>query len=249
MLLMRLLCFGVTLVFLVTAFGLARADDAPDLRKVDRRIAKEPVYKAKPLYGLYVFGPEARTRVWAILDKSKADASDYDVLYFDRNADGDLTAPGERIEGKGGPGNMTFDIGAFIDPVSKQKHTKLSIGRRGDGSVMLSMNWCDKVMIRGGYAPEAGPYTQFAATPAAAPVLWPGADGPFSFQFWVQKALTIGTAEDVRVFLGHQGIGPNTFCAVPDTFLPKSVPVMATLVYKDKTGKERRELSKLHDRC
>jgi hypothetical protein len=104
-------------------------------------------------------------------------------------------------------------------------------------------------MVRGGYAPDAGPYTQFATTPAAAPVLWPAADGPFSFQFWILRPLTIGAAEDIRVFLGHQGHGRNTFCAVPDTFLPKSVPVLATLVYKDKTGKERRAPSELRERC
>jgi hypothetical protein len=115
--------------------------------------------------------------------------------------------------------------------------------------VMLRMKWCDKVMIRGGYAPDVGPYTQFATTPAKAPVLWPGADGPFSFQFWQLKPLTVGEGEDVRVFLGHQGHGHNTFCAVPDTFLPKEVPVRATLLYTDKEGKKRRAPSELRERC
>jgi hypothetical protein len=248
----RILCFGLTLGFLLVAIGFAKAADAPDLSKIDRRIVREPVYRAKhALYGLYVFGPQAKTRVWAVLDKSGPDAADYDILYFDRNADGDLTAPEERIQGKSEAGGMTFEIGTFTDPVTKQKHTGMSIRRRGggDGSVMLHMKWCDKVMVRGGYAPDAGPYTQFATTPAAAPVLWPAADGAFGFQFWVLKPLTIGAADDIRVFLGHQGHGRNTFCAVPDTFLPKSVPVLATLVYKDKGGKERRAKSELRERC
>jgi hypothetical protein len=113
----------------------------------------------------------------------------------------------------------------------------------------LRMKWCDKVMIRGGYASDAGPYTQFCTTPAEAPVLWPGADGLFSFQFWLPSPLTIGEADDVRVFLGHQGHGPNTFCAVPDTFLPKEVAVLATLLYRDKDGKEQRAQSELRERC
>src|SRR6266568_3833040 len=71
-----------------------------------------------------------------------------------------------------------------------------------------------------------------------APILWPGADGSFSFQFWQLDPLDVGGSEDVRVFLGHQGLGKNTFCAVPDTFLPKDVPVIATLIYRDKEGKE-----------
>src|SRR5213592_3441576 len=93
--------FGAVLAGLCVVLGTtpAPAADPPDLSKVDRRILREPAYKAKqPLYALYVFGPQAKTRVWAVLDKSKPDAPEYDVLYFDRNADGDLTASDERIE-------------------------------------------------------------------------------------------------------------------------------------------------------
>jgi hypothetical protein len=144
------------------------------------------------------------------------------------------------------------DIGSFTDLLTSQTHTGLSIRRTEgeDSTTMLRMKWCDKVSIRGGYAPEAGPYTQFAPTPAEAPILWPGADGSFSFQFWQQvDALDIGGSDEVRVFLGHQGLGKNTFCAVPDTFLPKDVPVIATLIYRDKEGKERRARSELRERC
>jgi hypothetical protein len=230
----------------------ALAADPPDLSKIKRRITKEPAYTAKqPLYALYVFGPQAETRVWAVLDKSKPDAPKYDVLFFDRNADGDLTAAEERIEGKVDGDETTFEIGSFADPVSKQRHTGLSI-RRTEGEksgTMLRMKWCDKVSIRGGYAPESGPYLQYASTPEEAPVLWPGADGSFSFQFWELEPLDIGGSEDVHVFLGHQGLGKNTFCAVPDTFLPKDIPVIATLIYRDKEGQERRARSELHKRC
>jgi hypothetical protein len=241
-------CLGL----LVLATVSTHAADVPDLSKIDRGIRKEPAYKAKqPLYGLYVFGPEARTRVWAVFDKSHPDAQHYDVLYFDRNADGDLTAADERIEGKVEGGQVTFHVGSFTDPLTKQKHTDLSITRRAgaDGTVGLHMKWCDKVIVRGGYAPDPGPYTQFAPTAAEAPVLWPGADGPLSFQFWQLSPLPIGRTEDVRVFLGHQGHGRNTFCAVPDTFLPRNIPVLATLLYTDKDGKERRAQSELRERC
>jgi hypothetical protein len=232
--------------------GSVRAADPPDLNKIKRRISREPIYTAKqPLYALYVFGPQAKTHVWAVLDKSKPDAPLYDVLFFDRNADGDLTAIDERIEGKVAGNDMTFEIGTFTDSVSKQTHTDFSI-RRSEGehsTTMLRMKWCDKVSVRGGYAPESGPYTQFAATPAEAPILWPGADGAFSFQFWMIDTLHVGESEDVRVFLGHRGVGKNTFCAVPDMFLPKDIPVIATLIYQDKDGKEQRARSELRQRC
>src|SRR5215510_10605392 len=61
-----------------------------DLTKVDRTIAKEPAYKTKPKYCLLVFGPKAKTRVWLVLDG--------DVLYVDRNGNGDLTDANERVE-------------------------------------------------------------------------------------------------------------------------------------------------------
>jgi len=242
--------FCIPLVLLVC--GLCHAAESPDLSRIDRRIAREPAYQSKqPLYGLYVFGPEAKTRVWAVLDTSQPNGSDYDVLYFDRNADGDLTGEGERVQGKKEGARVTFDIGTFTDPVCGQRHTQVAISYQPgpDGMIMLSMRWCDSVSIRGGYAPKPGPYTQFAASPADAPVLWPAADGPLSFQFWTVEPLAIGKSDDVRVFLGHQGCGPNTFCAVPDTFLPKHVPVLATLIYRDKEGKEKRAQSELRERC
>ena len=61
---------------------------AVDLIKIDRTIAKEPVYQSKPKYCLLVFGPEAKTRVWLVRDG--------DLLYVDRNGNGDLTEKGER---------------------------------------------------------------------------------------------------------------------------------------------------------
>src|SRR5712691_4125047 len=99
--------------------GVTVAGDAPDLTQIDRRIAKEPKYVSKqPLYGLYVFGPERKTRVWAVLDKSTEEQEEYDVLYFDRNSNGDLTEPNERITAEAadrfGEGK-TFKIGSFED--------------------------------------------------------------------------------------------------------------------------------------
>jgi RNA polymerase sigma factor (sigma-70 family) len=62
---------------------------AVDLTKIDRTITKEPKYVSKPYYALLAFGPAAEKRVWLVLDG--------DVLYLDRNGNGDLTEEGERI--------------------------------------------------------------------------------------------------------------------------------------------------------
>src|SRR5688500_8316633 len=187
-----LLAPSLALAALVGRTATALAGEPPDLSKVERRLVKEPAYRCKqPLYGLYVFGPQARTRVWAVLDKTKPDGAAYDILYFDRNADGDLTAADERIEGKAVQGNITFDVGTFTDPLTKHEHKGLTISNRdGDAdppTTFLKMEWRGKVLVRGGYAQTSGPYSQFAKTPAEAPVFWPGADGPFSFQFWLPE--------------------------------------------------------------
>jgi hypothetical protein len=63
---------------------------ASDLAKVDRSIRKEPSYKSQPTYCLLVFGPQAKQRTWLIFDG--------EVLYLDRNGDGDLTGKDERFE-------------------------------------------------------------------------------------------------------------------------------------------------------
>jgi len=65
---------------------------AVDLSKVDRTIQKEPAYQGAPRYCLLVLGPQAATRVWLILDGQ--------VLYVDRNGNGDLTEANERCEAK-----------------------------------------------------------------------------------------------------------------------------------------------------
>src|SRR5262245_32438608 len=75
----------------IAFFAVHLPGSAADLGKIDRTLVKEPAYESqlKPKYCLVVFGPEAKTRVWLVLDG--------DVLYVDRNGDGDLTGKDERI--------------------------------------------------------------------------------------------------------------------------------------------------------
>ena len=111
--------FAVSAAALALCLGQAPAADVPDLAKLDRTLKKEPAYVCKkPLYGLAVFGPKAEKRVWLVLDKSKPDATAYDVLHIDRNADGDLTGPGERVKAAEGE----FPLGDFTDPATGAKH-------------------------------------------------------------------------------------------------------------------------------
>jgi hypothetical protein len=85
---MRCYFAGVSLA--VVWLACCNGGPAADLTKIARAIAKEPTYRTKaPRYCLLAFGPEARSRVWLVLDG--------DVVYVDRNGNGDLTDPGERV--------------------------------------------------------------------------------------------------------------------------------------------------------
>jgi hypothetical protein len=69
---------------------LCRPVTAQDLLKVERSISKQPHYKTNSQkYCLLVFGLEAKYRVWLVLDG--------DMLYVDRNGNGDLTEPGKTV--------------------------------------------------------------------------------------------------------------------------------------------------------
>jgi hypothetical protein len=250
---MRGLICGLGCWLLAVAPGTA--GDRPDLGKLDRTIRKQPTYTGtQPLYGLLVFGPRADKRVWLVLDKSKPDAAAYDVLYVDRDADGDLTASDKRLVGKTEDGNTLFKLPEFKDPATGGIHTEFRVRVTGQDkpTVMIGMKWCGKLKMGGGYPPDPGDYLKLALDAKTAPVLWFQGDGPFRFQRWYGGTLTIGgpgDANDFKVFLGQIGSGPSSFCAFQEHVLPAAEAVQATLIYTGQDGKERREAFQLKERC
>lgn len=106
-----------------------------DLTKIERHIITEPTYQSKaPKYCLVVFGREAQTRRWLVLDG--------DILYADRNGNGNLTDKGEQIKPtpfrkvvisqpqEPPPMERDFIIGNVVEADSKIKHTRLIINHR-----------------------------------------------------------------------------------------------------------------------
>src|SRR5262249_33335382 len=94
---------------------------AADLTQLDRKITREPAYKSQPKYCLLVFGPEAVTRVWLVQDG--------DTLYVDRNGNGDLTDPGEKVSADkrdgAEEGQYTFKVGDVRD--GPRLHKELTV--------------------------------------------------------------------------------------------------------------------------
>ena len=241
----------------------------PDLSSIGRRIVREPEYVTKiPLYGLFVFDSEASTSIWAALDKSSKDRDLYDVLYLDLNSNGDLTEGNERFEGRvvgaGTDESVEFLVGSLFVSTTGHTHTEVMISASGGSQprVFFEMKWNGEHKVGGGYPRRPGselvvtPRTRFAPRPEDAPILWPGAEVPLSFQDWhggvglpTPRRLSIGGSHKIQMYLGHAGKGTNTFCALPDDFLPENVPIITTLIYTDVLGETRRAVGDERDRC
>ncbi|MBX7104964.1 MAG: hypothetical protein K1X57_12835 [Gemmataceae bacterium] len=122
---------------------------APHAPGQDRTIRKEPVYTSRPHYCLLAFGPEGKDRAWLVRDG--------DVLYVDRNGNGDLTDPGERIDYKMLPDQnpdkdgWRFDIDSIAVGGRTHKHLTVvftplklyrdsPVGARADAKAAMARN-------------------------------------------------------------------------------------------------------------
>lgn len=216
---------------------LSRKPEPIDFKKVDRTLKKLPqLTSEKPLYGLFLLG-DGRTRVWAVLDGS--------ALYFDRNADGDLTAKDERIEGNEAG---VFSIGDFREPGSEVVHKAFTI-QRAKGTLFYRLKWAGEADLSGPHGPTLEEGADFGASPKEAPIFVLGIERPFEFEHWMSGTLRRGESTDFKVFVGNRGDRKGAFTCVDDTFLPKCERVLVQLLCRDAAGKEQRLTAELAERC
>jgi hypothetical protein len=237
-------CFLAALTCI--SFGAASLS-ATDLTKIDRKITKEPAYKFKPKYCLLVFGPEARTRVWLVLDG--------DTLYVDRNCNGVLTEAGKKVADQTragrGEGEYEFDAGqirsqgrtheqllvnvskldrlAATDDVAKEFLAKNPKALAYLISVEMEMPGY-KGKGLSGRVPQTVPgvdingVLQFGDRPQDAPVVHFG--GPLEITFYGRQQLTRGRDADLFLAVGTAGVGPGTTAylthegVIPDNAYP-----------------------------
>ncbi len=234
--------------FVCLALGVVAAPAAaPDLAKIERRIAKEPVYETKsPRYCLLAFGPGATGRTWLVQDG--------DVLYVDRNGNGDLTEPGERVAVKQKEKTFrSFEAGDIRD--GALAHTGLTVTRlRAEPELIGSAKEFERVKAAG---PEpwvwmvrvaaerpkddtrplprkinyvvngdGQGWLLFAGRPQDAPVIH--FNGPWTLELQdLKQRFTAGHESMLQIGVGTRGVGPGTFtwALYPDTIPADAYPV------------------------
>jgi len=218
------------LAALTCIFLCAAPLSAADLTQIDRKITREPAYKSKPKYCLLVFGLQAQTRVWVVLDG--------DTLYVDRNGNGDLTEADEKVTANKPPGTADGDyifqagdvrdgtllhkglsvtvtplhmtdpdefVKALVtkDPEAHGYLVSLSVempGRKGTGVGGRVHQQAFYVDVNG--------VLQFAGRPQDAPIVYFG--GPWQITLFHRHRLTVGRETDVVLGVGTPGVGPGT---------------------------------------
>lgn len=208
---------------------------AMELTKLDRSTRQEPAYRSKtPKYCLLVFGPEAGTRVWMVLDG--------DRLFVDRNGNGDLTDDGGPIAALEGAGQLeekVYELGEIHEGTLTHKNLSLRVrkidylasafdavkqwlakspgtkgyllsaeiempGWKGDGSG-------GRVRQYAGFLDPSG-VLAFADCPQEAPIL--PFRGPWQISLREHTPLTIGRTNELVLRIGTQGLGAGTAISV-----------------------------------
>ncbi len=219
------------LLVLLSAGGVTAAETV-DLAKLDRSIAKEPKYRAASQeYCLLVFGPQAETRVWLVRDG--------DVLYVDRNSNGDLTEPGEAM--RKAAEQYWFPCGDVTSRDGKTTYKGLSANSYSDGyRLRVDVPGKGPQMVGLGAAEKP----RFAASAKDAPIIH--FDGPLALtQFSTKRVIPRDNGpsnnrnRSLRVMIGSSGLGAGTFaaynCRVCDEHAGHG-PLMGKFVFRSASG-------------
>jgi hypothetical protein len=228
-----------------------------DLAKIDRTIRKEPRYQDKPRYCLLVFGPEAKTRIWLVQDG--------DVLYVDRNGNGDLTEDGERVlksEANGPSDFIAYESGDIRDgglthaklvltrwPLNEQIGSDPKEWARIKAANPTPCIWkvevtAERAAKPGDGLPKSVRYIAsgdgqgcllFGADPKSAPIIH--FNGPWTLGMQdINQQLVVGKPRQLQIGVGSQGIGPGTFSFVHYSgLIPDNVHPVADIAFPSKS--------------
>jgi hypothetical protein len=215
--------------------GDSKPDPKPaaDLSKIARTIIKEPAYQGKPTYCLLVFGPEAKTRIWLVVDGN--------ILYVDRNGNGDLTETGERIEGtplfdRPGPAGRLIGISFGVEKLTKWdgKDTRLMVVANANRDEDDVVNvFVGEEAFQNTAASEPSGLLKFSTRSQDAPVIHFG--GALQMAPRAQHTLMrTDKAQTFQAMIGTPGLGKGTFAAVNIGMVPKDIHPVAEFEFPNK---------------
>ncbi len=185
--------FWIALICLSLMVPAANAD----LTKNPRSIAKEPAYQTQaPKYCLLVFGPEAKTRIWLVLDGN--------ALYVDRNGNSDLTEKGEQHAGTKYQRLIEWKLGPIVEADGKTRHSDLRV-RLERGFFILSLRTADGLQQEVGN--EVGEL-RFSDRAPDAPVVHLA--GPLTFLLRTPPEFIPGKAAHFLALIGTAGLGEGS---------------------------------------
>lgn len=214
--------------------ALALPAGAGGLAATPRTIAREPAYKGTPRYALLAFGPEGKRLAWLVLDD--------EALFIDRNGNGDLTEPDERVGPASEPDvdesaqvrlrEVEFDIGD-LPALGKgpgysalfAKHVLVQPKPGAPADLKAVDVFRLDLTLREGLDQVATP--ALAASAATAPIVH--LDGPLMAMVAAGcegpvQVLRPGESHDLTIQVGTQGIGgpwaPVTYGLVPESAKP-----------------------------
>jgi hypothetical protein len=228
------------LLLFVFIFDCAIVACAADLGKIDRSIKKEPTYKGKPSYCLLLFGPAAEKRIWVVRDG--------DILYVDRNGNGDLTDEGERIQGKRGAVTRSEAprqrIQFLVEGITGAKGEKLGFVYEyyedrtiGDFLFLYEDFRIEPIQLTGKQVQGVTGEFDFSQKREKCPVYH--FQGPLTFRRVGQTKFVRGQeTEDLIVRIGTAGFGKESFAKIETDCVPKDVHPKAEIVFPGKSASD-----------
>ncbi|HVX16284.1 MAG TPA: hypothetical protein VHC22_34175 [Pirellulales bacterium] len=227
--------------------GGAWAETPVDLDRVDRGLKREPTYAEMPRYCLLVFGPQAATKVWLVLDG--------ETLYADLDADGDLGEEGERFAPQnrrdlksldGAYRDWEYQVGDVTPLGDGGRHTRFEIAvyRSGDEplSHVLKLWVNDKVRQYAGWGPI------FAPRREDAPIIHFG--GPVLCRLLRSKSIDRRSkSPEIHFCFATPGKGKHSFAYIGYETVPQDQPPQLEIEWPAAGGKTVHTKATLPDRC
>ena len=196
-----------TILLLPLLVALTAPPPAVEDSPIERSLAKEPAYQTRlPKYCLLVLGPEAKTRVWFVLDGND--------LYLDRNGNGDLTEPDERVRAIVSGKWLHFQAGTIHEADGRSRTIEFrvrdfNVATGKCAGMMILLDGKRKQFV--GFD-EANPF-QFAQRAQQAPVVH--LEGPLEIRVYGElPALVAGRETELNIAIGTPGVGKGSFCAI-----------------------------------